>query len=214
MRGILLIDKPKGITSFDVIRELRKKVGVKKIGHAGTLDPLATGLLIIGVGSGTKKLEEYLKLPKRYEVEILVGQSRTTGDMEGAVVADVDVESLDKTSIKKILRGMEGELELPVPKYSAIKLDGEPLYKRARRGEKFEPPIRKMMVDKVKLLKIIKESGQYIVTARMDVGSGVYVRSIVEEFGKRLGFPTVAKELRRTRIGKFKIWRAKQLDSI
>jgi len=171
-------------------------------------------LLIIGIGNGTKKLEEYLKLGKRYEVKILVGQSRTTGDMEGAVVADVDVESLDKKFVKKIFREMEGELNIPVPKYSAIKVDGEPLYKKARRGEKFEPPIRKMIIGSIKFLKIIKESGQYVVTARMDVGSGTYIRSVVEEFGKRLGYPTTTKELRRTRIGKFKLWRAKQLENI
>ncbi len=139
---ILLIDKPTGITSFDVIRRLRMQYKAQglmapKMGHAGTLDPLASGLMIIGVGTGTKKLQNYLKLPKVYEASILVGETRTTGDMEGEIVSEKEVkEPIPQEKIQETLAHMIGHLELPVSAYSAIKKDGVPMYKRARKAEK------------------------------------------------------------------------------
>ena len=115
MDEILLVDKPKGITSFDVIRRLRKKYNIKKMGHAGTLDPLASGLMIIGIGPGTKKLNEYLKLPKTYIADIVVGEKRTTGDQEGEIVEECDVSELDEEGVREVLEGMKGELQLHVP---------------------------------------------------------------------------------------------------
>ena len=122
--NILLIDKPKGITSFDVIRELRKKLGIKKMGHAGTLDPLATGLMIIGIGDGTKLLKDYFGLPKTYRTEILIGKQTTTGDLEGEVVKETTVHKIDMKKIERILKEITGTIELPVPLYSAVKVDG------------------------------------------------------------------------------------------
>lgn len=214
MRKIWFIDKPKGMTSFDVVRVLRNKLGIKKVGHAGTLDPLATGLMILGVGKGTKKLEKYLKLPKRYEVEIVVGESRTTGDMEGRVTEKAEVKYLDRASVKRVFREMKGKLDIAVPKYSAIKVKGEKLYHKARRGDDFEPPKREMRLLKVKVLSVKKDFKQYIVKVRMDVSSGAYIRSIAEEFGRRLGYPTVVQELRRTKIGRFRVGRGKKLEKI
>ena len=101
--GILLIDKPKGITSFDVIRKLRKKLGVRKMGHSGTLDPLATGLLLIGVGKGTKKLKGLIGLPKTYSAEVLLGVRTDTGDLEGKVIEEKPVPKLDEKRVKKSL---------------------------------------------------------------------------------------------------------------
>lgn len=219
MGEILLIDKPKGISSFDAIRELRKKLNTRKIGHAGTLDPLASGLLIIGVGAGTKKLTEYIKLPKTYEVEILLGQSRTTGDMEGEIIADTgvaDPDQITEDSVATVLDEMVNEevLELPVPAYSAIKQWGEPLYKKARRGETFEPPVKPMEITGANLLDISYEKPYVVTRLRLDVGSGAYVRSIVEEIGRQLGYPAVVRELRRTRIGEYSIDDARTLEEI
>lgn len=213
MRKIVFVDKPKGISSFDVVRILRKKLGVRKIGHAGTLDPLASGLMIMGIGEGTKKLAGYLRLPKRYEVEIIIGESRTTGDMEGEIISSATVAKLDKRKLKKILKDMQGELELSVPKYSAIKVGGERLYKKARRGEMFTAPKKVMKLYKIKLKGVRKELHKYTIFVRMDVGSGAYVRSITEEIGSRLGYPAVTKEIRRTKIGKYRIWRAKKIKA-
>ncbi|MFQ5754375.1 MAG: tRNA pseudouridine(55) synthase TruB [bacterium] len=198
---MLLIDKPKGITSFDVIRILRKKLGVKKIGHTGTLDPLASGLLLVAVGEETKEISKYVGLPKEYEVEALIGERRETGDMEGEVVEEKAAPKFSMEVIGKVARDMVGEHMLPVPKYSAIKRGGEPLYKKARRGEEVEVPIKKMEVRSFKVEHTIWRNDKNFIKIVMEVSSGSYVRSIVEEFGKRLGYPATTKELRRTRVG-------------
>jgi len=208
---ILLVDKPKGITSFDVIRKLRKKLNVRKMGHAGTLDPLATGLLIVGIGDGTKKLKDLIGLSKIYETDILLGKSTTTGDMEGNVVESKKIENLKVEELEKVFAGITGVLELPVPIYSAIKKDGKPLYKYARNGEEVEVPRKKMEIRSIKLLGTSCAMGECILSVCMNVGSGTYVRSIAEEVGRRVGYPATVKELRRTSIGGFKVEDAQEL---
>lgn len=132
---ILLIDKPKGMSSFGVIRALRQKTGIRKFGHAGTLDPLATGLMLIGCGSGTKKITPLVGLDKEYVAEVLLGESRTTSDLEGEIIAERDyVKDVSKEQVVEVLKSMCGEILLPVSAYSAIKRDGVPMYKRARKA--------------------------------------------------------------------------------
>jgi len=208
---IFLIDKPKGITSFDVIRQLRRQLGIKKMGHAGTLDPLATGLLIIGVEEGTKRLKDLIGLPKTYEAEILLGKSTTTGDLEGRILEQKEIASVNRSNLENILNGMEGEILLPVPLYSAVKKNGMPLYKYARTGEDVEVPVKKMEIRAVELLDVSCANGECVLSVRMNVGSGTYVRSVAEEIGKRVGYPATVKELRRTRVGEFEIKNAKKL---
>ncbi|MBX2866905.1 tRNA pseudouridine(55) synthase TruB [Candidatus Kaiserbacteria bacterium] len=211
MEEILLVDKPVGITSFDVIRRLRKELGIKKMGHAGTLDPRASGLMIIGVGTGTKKLTEYIKLPKEYVTEILLGESRSTGDMEGEVLEEKDVPEISKEEIEETLQSMVGTLTLPVSLYSAIKKDGVPMYKRARKGETVEAPIRDMEVTEAEYLSHSCSGTRCVVQVRFAVGSGTYIRSLGEEFGKRLGYPAVLQSLRRTKVGEFDIKNAREV---
>lgn len=202
---LVLVDKPKGISSFDVIRILRKKMNIKKIGHAGTLDPRASGLLILGIGAGTKKLTALVGLAKTYEVEVLLGKKTTTGDMEGNILESTSVTNVDEQTVVNVLNGLIGVINLPVPAYSAIKIGGEALYKKARRGEFVNVPIRKMNLIKLDLtnLQIINKTTILYIT--MNVSSGSYVRSISEEIGKRLGCPATTKEIRRTRVGDFYI---------
>lgn len=208
---LLLIDKPKGITSMDVIRRLRRQLGIKKIGHAGTLDPLATGLMLVGVGrSGTKQLTDLVKLDKEYVAEVRIGESRTTGDLEGDIVESVKVEGLKFKEVETVLRDMLGELELPVSAYSAIKVDGVPMYKRARKAERkgevvTEVPVRVMKVHEVELLEFSIGKGRAVAKVRFAVGSGTYVRSLAVELGNRLGYPATLQNLRRTKVGKFNI---------
>jgi len=216
MEDILLIDKPVGITSFDVIRRLRKELGIKKMGHAGTLDPLASGLMIIGVGSGTKKLNEYIKLPKEYITEILLGEKRSTGDMEGMVLEETAVPELSKEKIVRTLETLCGTQRLPVSAYSAIKKDGVPMYKRARKAEKKgelveDVPVRDMEVTEVEYLGHECSEGKCVVKVRFAVGSGTYIRSLGEAFGERLGYPAVLKSLRRTKVGEFDIADAREV---
>ncbi len=216
---ILLIDKPKGITSFDVIRRLRTELGIKKMGHAGTLDPLASGLMIIGVSEGTKKLSSLIKLDKEYVAEVLIGERRTTGDMEGDIVEEVDVEELDEEEVKYMLTTMLGTLFLPVSIYSAIKKDGVPMYKRARKAEKTgetveDIPMRTMQVHEAELLKVEQLENRCLLTVRFFVGSGTYIRSLGEELGKRLGYPATLQNLRRTKVGDFDIKDARTLKPV
>ncbi len=211
-KEIVLIDKPKGITSFDVIRQLRKKYGVKKMGHSGTLDPLATGLMIIGIGEGTKKLTKFIKLPKVYESIVLLGKETTTGDMEGETLKEVKIQSLDIKKVKKTLNEMVGKIILAVPLYSAVKISGKPLYKLARAGKKVKPPKKEMEIFWIKLLDHFKQNHYYLLKLELKVKSGTYIRSIAKEIGRRLGLPATVKELRRLKIGNFNLKDAHPLN--
>lgn len=207
---LLLIDKPSGITSMDVIRQLRRKLSVRKIGHAGTLDPLATGLMLVGVGPGTKKLTELVKLDKEYIAEVRIGERRSTGDLEGDILEEKVVLNLSESEVLKVLDTMIGELELPVSAYSAIKVDGVPMYKRARKAEKTgdivtEVPVRTMKVLNAELLDFKLVPNRAVATIRFTVGSGTYIRSLAEELGSRLGYPATLQALQRTKVGKYDI---------
>jgi tRNA pseudouridine55 synthase len=211
--GVLLIDKPVGITSFDVIRTLRKVRQVKKMGHAGTLDPLASGLMIVAEGPATKLLTEYQKLPKRYMAEICLGESTDTGDREGVVTATAEVE-VPEDDIRKQVASMVGVLELAVPAYSAIKQGGEALYKKARRGEEVDVPVKAMHVHEATLVAAHTEGSHTIVSVDFYVGSGTYIRSLAVELGNRLGVPARLENLRRTSVGPFTIEQASPLPRL
>lgn len=209
--NIILVDKPKGITSFDVIRKLRKKLGIKKMGHAGTLDPLATGLMIIGINDGTKKLNEFLKLDKTYVAEILFGIHTDTGDIDGEVLKEVEVVYMEEDYVKDVVNNFSGVFELPVPKYSAIKKEGKPLYKYARSGEEVEVPIKKMEVYKSKFIDLKEFKEGFILKAEFDVASGVYIRSLVGYLAKFLDTEATLFNLNRTRVGEFSLKDAESL---
>ncbi len=201
---------------MDVIRHLRKELHIRKIGHAGTLDPLATGLMLVGVGPGTKKLTELIKLDKEYVAEVRIGESRTTGDLEGEVIEENDVVSLAESAVTAVLYDMCGTLTLPVSAYSAIKKDGVPMYKRARAAEKTgdvvaSVPMRDMVVYEAELISLARADKRAVATVRFLVGSGTYIRSLGEELGRRLGYPATLQNLRRTKVGGFDIKNARSL---
>ena len=210
--NLIFIDKPKGITSFDVIRQLRQRLNIRKMGHAGTLDPLATGLLIVGINKGTKRMHEILGLSKVYLTEVLLGVQTDTGDMEGKILAEASAIHLKEKEISRVVKSLEGDLELAVPAYSAVKVSGKPLYKRVREGEVVKPPVKIMKVLGTKLLGIHEQDNHVIVEVEMKVGSGVYIRSVAEELGRRLSVPATVYELRRTSIGDFKVSVAKKIE--
>ncbi len=204
MQEILLIDKPAGITSFDVIRRLQRKYGKLKMGHAGTLDPMATGLMIIGVGAGTKKLNEFLKLDKTYEAEIMLGIRTDTSDITGNIVEEKSVpENLNEEKIKEIMASLIGKHTLPISIYSALKKDGKRLYEYAREGKEIEAPMREMTIYNAQFISFDKNNNK--IKAVFDVASGTYIRSLAEEIGKRLGTVATLSGLRRTKIGDFDI---------
>jgi tRNA pseudouridine55 synthase len=199
--AILFIDKPQGITSYDVIRRLQKEMGKIKMGHAGTLDPMATGLLIVATESDTKKLSQFLKLSKVYEAEITLGKKTDTGDIEGEIIEEKPIPTLTKDIVMDIVKKMIGVLELAVPIYSAIKKEGKPLYEYAREGHTVELPIKKMEVISANVM----EFEIPVIRIRFNVGSGTYIRTLAEELGQRLGTVATLSALRRISIGEYKI---------
>jgi tRNA pseudouridine55 synthase len=226
---LLLIDKPYGITSFDVIRRLRRIYsnthgGAKapKLGHAGTLDPLATGLMLLGVGAGTKKLAELVKLDKEYIAEVRFGESRSTGDMEGEILdeyAVIETAEQLRQKVSATIATFTGIHTLPVSAYSAIKVDGVPMYKRARKAEITNDtiiniPMRQMTVHEVELLEVLVDDDRAVATVRFLVASGTYVRSLAEELGRTLGYPACLQNLRRTKVGKYDISTAYQITDL
>jgi tRNA pseudouridine55 synthase len=200
---ILLIDKTKGITSYDVIRALKRRLGRVKIGHAGTLDPNATGLMVIGIGTGTKLLSDYLKLPKTYEAEVLFGIRTDSGDITGKILEEKDASLLTEGMLASAVKKIEGRNSFPVPKFSAIKQGGKALYTLARAGEEFTPPEKVMEVRSAEIRSFKIHDGKARAEITFDVGSGTYIRTLAEEIGKLVHLPATLTELRRTRIGDF-----------
>ncbi len=214
MDGIILIDKPSGITSFDVLRVLRRKLKVKKMGHAGTLDPRATGLLIVGIGAGTKKLRGFLGLDKVYVMDVLLGIRTDTGDMDGKPVEEAEVKGFREEELLGVLKGLEGEVDLPVPLYSAVKHNGIPFYEYARKGIKIEPRVRASNIISLRLVSHAPDGPHYSLRIEMNCSKGTYARAVAEEIGSRLKVPATLKSLVRTRIGSFTLAQAKKLEEL
>lgn len=206
--GILLVDKPAGWTSFDVVAKIRGQIrreyqeeGVKptkrqlRVGHAGTLDPFATGLLIILLGDATKKADEFLKLDKTYEATIRLGQTSTTGDPEGEIT-DVSDRAPSQEEVETALQKFAGEITQIPPKFSAIKVNGQRAYKLAHKGQEVEIPSREVTIHSIELLNYSYPE----VTIRTHVSSGTYIRTLAEDIGEALGTGAYCAALRRTRI--------------
>ncbi len=201
--GVLLVDKPGGITSHDVIYRLRKVFGVRKIGHAGTLDPMATGLLVAAFGPATKLLQFLNGLDKKYEGEITLGATSTTCDAEGELTPTEpppDWPSEDR--VREAMRGFEGEIEQDPPVYSSIKVKGRRLYEYAHKGQeapKVKP--RQVRVDSFRLI----DYSPPIIHFDSAVSSGTYIRSLARDLGEELGCGGYLSALRRTQVGMFNI---------
>jgi tRNA pseudouridine55 synthase len=207
LNGLLLVDKPVGITSFDVIRTLRRVTGVKKIGHAGTLDPLASGLMIVLFGAACKSAQNFSKLDKAYISEITLGFISTTGDNEGDKTV-VSSRQPDRVEVEQALGKLMGEIEQTPSVYSAIKIDGKEAYKRARAGEKVKMPSRLVTVYESELIHYDYPKAD--ISCR--VSSGTYVRTLAEDLGSILGVGAYLTGLRRTTIGPYVIEESRRLD--
>lgn len=210
---IILIDKPENISSFGVVARVRAKLrdeyGKKvKVGHTGTLDPFATGLLILLSGKMTKKSNEFLKQDKIYEATLKLGETSTTGDPEGEITPKNSEKIPTLAEINKALKALTGEIEQTVPIFSAVKIDGERAYKLARAGRDFTPPTRKITIYKIDLL----EYKYPTLKIRTSVSSGTYIRALAEDLGKALGTGAYLTALRRTKIGNFDLKDATKLD--
>ena len=206
--GIYLINKPRGRSSFSVVAQVRRESGIKKVGHAGTLDPEAEGLLIVLVGKAfTKKAEQYSKLDKSYEFTIKLGENSTTDDAEGEKTV-VSKTKPSKAEISAALAGLSGEITQTPPVYSAIKIGGQRAYKLARKGEKPDMPSRKVTIENFKILNY----DYPLVKLSADVSSGTYIRSLARSIGKKLATGAYCTQIVRTRIGQFELKDALRID--
>ncbi len=220
---LLLVDKPAGITSHDVVDAARRIFKIRKIGHAGTLDPFATGLLILGIGPGTKKLTELVGLDKTYLATARLGATSTTDDPEGEIIEtqnsqlvtpdrSLELQVISYKMIEDALKKYRGTFEQTSPLYSAKKIKGQKMYELARKGlgETVELPKKMVTITDLKVL----EYNWPFLTLEVSCSSGTYIRALARDIGRELGCGAYLTALRRTRIGEFKIEDAKKLSNL
>ncbi len=211
--GLVLVDKPQGFTSHDVVAKLRKVLGTKKIGHAGTLDPMATGLLLLGVDSGTKLLTFLVGADKTYEARIRLGQSTVSDDAEGEVLSSTSALHLNRAVIETEIAKLTGRISQVPSAVSAIKVDGKRAYDLVREGKEVELKSREVEVTRFELVSeiaIVDEFLEFDVV--VDCSSGTYIRALARDLGESLGVGGHLRALRRTRIGEYQIEKASTLD--
>ncbi|MEX2043294.1 MAG: tRNA pseudouridine(55) synthase TruB [Patescibacteria group bacterium] len=208
--GFLLIDKPPGWTSHDVVAHVRKIGGVRKVGHGGTLDPMATGLLVIGLGAATKELERFARGDKTYVAEVTLGATTATDDAEGEPKPVPDAPKPSRADVELALKRFEGDVEQLPPTYSAIKTGGKKAYVEARKGREVERKPRNVTVRSIKLVRYEWP----VVEFRCTVSKGTYIRSIARDLGEKLGTGGYLSSLRREKVGGFDVSRAVGADVI
>lgn len=203
MNGVLIVDKEKGMTSFDVIRQIKreKKDNKIKIGHIGTLDPMATGVLPILLGEATKLSDYLMEHDKDYVAILKLGEKRSTGDQEGDIVETADIPEFDENKIKEVLNSFIGKSEQIPPMYSALKVNGKKLYELARQGIEVERKPRIIEITKIELISINGNEVKFKVTC----SKGTYIRTLCEDIAKKLGTVGYMADLRRTRVGNFRV---------
>ncbi len=202
MDGVIIINKPKGYTSHDVVNIVRKQLNMKKVGHTGTLDPNATGVLPILVGQATKISKYLIEHKKTYIATIELGEKRDTGDSEGNIIeSDSNIKEFDISIIKQVLQSFLGKQKQIPPMYSAIKLSGKKLYEYARSGQKVKVEPREIEIYKMELIEYKNNRIEF----KVECSKGTYIRTLCENIAEKLGTIGYMKELQRTSVDKFKI---------
>jgi tRNA pseudouridine55 synthase len=210
MDGILIIDKPQWLTSHDVVLKLRKKTGQQKIGHAGTLDPLATGILVMVLGNATKLVPKLINHDKTYEVCMTLGLKTDSGDITGKTIKKDEVENIDSSKLEKAFIKFTGEIDQTPPMVSAKKHKGKPLYKYARQGKIIPREPKKINIYSITMHKVeIPE-----VSFTVDCSKGTYIRTLCEDIGDFLDIGACANKIRRIKSGQFTIEQALPLDTL
>ncbi len=198
--GIAVVDKPAGLTSHDVVAKARKIFGTRKVGHSGTLDPDATGVLVLGVGRATRLLQFLTGLPKSYKGEIVFGEETSTLDSSGEVTHIHDMSGLALSDVRKATKCFLGEIEQIPPMVSAVRIKGKRLYEIAREGNEIERPARSVRVDR---FEVYPTEDSKVYEVFVDCSSGTYIRSLAADLGLVLGGGAHLRNLRRTRVGSF-----------
>ncbi|MBU6176563.1 MAG: hypothetical protein RL555_1342 [Bacteroidota bacterium] len=206
---VLLVDKPLGWTSFDVIRKLRHLIRIRKIGHAGTLDPLATGLLIVCTGKFTKRINQYMAQQKEYTGTITIGATTPTYDLESEPTNFIATDHITLEKVRSILPQFTGPIEQIPPAHSAIKVDGKRVYELARKGKEVKLEPRSVHIYSFEVLSLQDAQLQF----RVVCSTGTYIRSLANDLGQALGCGAYLSSLRRTRIGEFDVSAAHTMES-
>jgi tRNA pseudouridine55 synthase len=205
---MLLIDKPKDYSSAKIVNIVKKRLNVRKAGHSGTLDPKASGLMIICTDKMTKSLSSLLGYSKEYEGIMVLGKSTSSYDGETEIVKEESIENITEERVRNESKYFEGEIEQLPPMYSAIKFKGKPLYKYARKNQESERSPRKVFINKFE----IKDIQLPEVSFRVECSKGTYIRSLANDFGNKLGVGAYLKELRRLKIGEYDVKDSIKLD--
>jgi tRNA pseudouridine55 synthase len=208
--GLVVVDKPAGMTSHDVVARVRRLAGTRKVGHAGTLDPMATGVLVLGLGPATRLLGHLLLTDKAYDATIRLGSTTTTDDAEGEVLATAPTDGLDEDSVRAVLAGMVGELDQVPSTVSAIKVGGRRAYTLARAGQPVQLAPRRVRIDAIDVHRVAFPD----VEVSVRCSSGTYVRAIARDAGEALGVGGHLTALRRTAVGPFTLDRARTLEEL
>jgi tRNA pseudouridine55 synthase len=212
--GLVVVDKPAGITSHDVVARVRRAAGTRKVGHAGTLDPMATGVLLVGVNRATRLLGHLTLTEKAYDATLRLGASTTTDDAEGEVVGSAPADHLGEDAVRKIAAGFVGDLAQRPSAVSAIKVDGKRAYARVRAGEDVQLPARPVTVHELAVHGVRPVDGCLDVDVSLRCSSGTYVRAIARDLGAVLGVGGHLTRLRRTAVGPFTLAEARPLDEL
>ncbi len=209
MDGILLVDKPSGMTSHDVVDVIRKRFGFKKVGHAGTLDPMATGLLVVLIGKATKKSRNFTDDDKTYTATLVLGITTDTGDADGKILKEESCD-IEHEKISGVLEQFKGEIEQIPPMFSAKKHKGKKLYEYARRGIEIKREPRKVIIKKLEVLEFREKQ----VSLEIDCSKGTYIRQLAMDIGKALGSGAHISSLRRIKSGQFRIDESIKFDDL
>ena len=207
---VMLIDKPLEWTSFDVVKKVRNNIKIKKVGHAGTLDPLASGLLIVCTGKMTKSIDNFMGQEKEYTGSFTIGQTTPTYDLESEPSEPVSIEHIKAEYLEKARLQFVGEISQTPPIHSAVKVDGRRVYELARKGEEVKLKSRQVIISEFELTKVDLPRIEF----RVVCSKGTYIRSLANDFGEVLGIGAYLSSLRRTRIGEFSVEKAYQLDQL
>lgn len=208
--GLILVNKPVGITSFKLVHIIRKKLNVKKAGHCGTLDPLASGLMIVLAGKYTKLQDKFMKQDKVYHATIRLGLKTDSGDLDGKIISQSDFSHVTKDLIGQVCKSFIGKIKQIPPMYSALKVNGQKLYELARKGITVDRKPREITIYSIDLTDYQKDN----FSIRVKCSSGTYIRTLAEDIGKKLNADTVLINLIREEIGNYKLSDALNIDDI
>ena len=208
--GILVVNKPVGLTSHDVVEKIRKKFGMRRVGHGGTLDPLATGVLIVLLGRATKLFNKIVNLNKAYRATLILGTTTTSADIHGKILEQKPYEHITRENVEGVFKKFLGDIQQVPPMVSAVKIGGKKLYKLARKGIEISRPARSIRIDSLKLEDFNKPHVKFFI----ECSRGTYVRQLAEDVGKVLGCGACITQIERTCVGQFKIDESLRLEDL